>query len=184
MNYYARKNLQKIFKNTLINNVLIAIASGIAAVTIIYPTDILRQLMNNNTKSRLSIIDALKEIKSLHGYRYFYKGYPNVLLTLSIYRGAYNGSYDTHKSYARNLKEKAIIAYFCTIFADCVTYPVEIVRRRRICIDAKENFFKYGKQIWCQEGLKGFYKGASLIPIQSVSWAVLLMVFDTAGLHF
>lgn len=65
-----------------------------------------------------------------------------------IYRGSYNGSYDTHKHQAKNLKEKAMIAYFCTIFSEYLTYPVEIVRRRRIAINAQERFLSFAKNIW------------------------------------
>ena len=60
INYYTRKNLQLKFPNTYLHNILISIVSGITASTLIYPTDIVRQLMNNNTKSQLSIWKALK----------------------------------------------------------------------------------------------------------------------------
>ena len=79
------------------NNVLISIASGITATTIMYPTDILRQFLNNHIASRVSVVAAFKKIVSEYGYKYFYKGYLNLLLTSMVYRGCYNGFYDTHK---------------------------------------------------------------------------------------
>lgn len=148
INYATRKRLHQEVANTLLNNILVAIISGITATTLIYPTDIVRQIMNNNTKAQISILSTIKDIKRQHGYKYFYKGYPNVLLTLAVYRSSYNGTYDTNKVRAKNLKEKAIIAYICTVFAETVTYPVEIVRRRRIAINAKEGFLGYGSKIW------------------------------------
>jgi hypothetical protein len=150
INYETRRYLQQRLPNTLSSNILIAIVSGITAITLVYPSDIIRQIMNNNTKSHISILATIKEIHKQKGYTYFFKGYPNVLLTLTIYRGAYNGTYDTHKHQAKNLKEKARIAYLCTIFAEYLTYPVEIVRRRRIAINAQEGFLPYASRIWAE----------------------------------
>lgn len=105
INYHSRKELQKHLPNTLLHNIFISVVSGITASTLLYPTDILRQLLNNNTaKHRMSIFSAFNEIKAKHGLSYFYKGYPNVLLSIAAYRGCYNGTYDTHKSKAKNLK--------------------------------------------------------------------------------
>ena len=29
--------------------------------------------------------------------------------------------------------------------------------------------------------MRGFYKGAAVVPIQSITWAMVLIIFDTAG---
>jgi len=43
---------------------------------------------------------------------------------------------------------------------------------------------RYGKKIWKNEGLSGFYKGIGVVPIQSIIWATVLIIFDTAGIGF
>lgn len=62
-----------------------------------------------------------------------------------------------------------------------MVYPIEIVRKRRIAIDARQNFARYGSSIWKKEGIKGFYKGSAIVPFQSIGWAMSLILFDTAG---
>ena len=64
INYYTRKTLQQHFSNKLMNNVLISIISGLTATTTMYPTDILRQFLNNHIAGRLSVVGAFKKIVS------------------------------------------------------------------------------------------------------------------------
>lgn len=51
-------------------------------------------------------------------------------------------------------------------------------------MNAKETFFTYARSIWKKEGFKGFYKAASVVPFQSITWAFVLILFDTAGIGF
>ena len=136
INYHCRRELQKRMPNTWGNNVGIAILSGTTASTVMYPLDILRQFMNNQTSGGMSVTQAVRDIYGKYGLKYFYKGYANMLLTIATYRAFYNGTYDTNKGRASNLYEKAGIAYLSTVFAESVIYPIEIVRRRRIVINS------------------------------------------------
>ena len=117
-------------------NIVSAVTGGLSATTLIYPSDILRQYMNNNTKSRLTILKAIKTIKNNYGLKYFYKGYPNFCLTMGTYRTFYNGSFDTYKYKARTIYEKGMIAYLCTLMSEFIVFPIEGVRRRRIVINS------------------------------------------------
>jgi hypothetical protein len=137
------------FEHTFLNNVLIAISSSLVAFTALYPTDILRQHMNNHTqRGNLTIATATKQIITDYGYRYFYKGYTNLLVSLICYRALYNGTYDNLKVRAKTMPQKAAIAYLCAILSELATYPIEITRRRRIVVNAKEGLYKYGMKIW------------------------------------
>jgi hypothetical protein len=60
---------------------------------------------------------------------------------------------------------------------------MDIVRRRRILLNTNDNFFNFSSRIWKREGIKGFYKGSHLIPLQSITGAAILMIFDTAGIQ-
>lgn len=62
INYETRRYLQQKLPNQLGYNIFIAIVSGITAFTIIYPSDIVRQTMNNNTQSHISISSTIKSI--------------------------------------------------------------------------------------------------------------------------
>jgi len=184
ISYYTRKTLHQHVSNKLINNVLISILSGFTVTTILYPTDVLRQFLSNQVLTKLDFVGAFKRIVSEYGYRYFYKGYTNVLLTSMVYRGCYNGFYDTHKVNTSCLEDRLQVAYLSTLLAEYVAHPIEVIRKRRIVMNAKEGLLRYGGRIWKSEGMGGFYKGASVLPIQSVTWAMVLILFDTAGLRW
>lgn len=97
--------------------------SGITATTILYPTDVLRQFLNNNISGRLSLLAASRKILSQYGFKYFFKGYPNLLVTTILYRGCYNGFYDTHKVNTTQ-KERVIVAYLSAIIGEYIVYPI------------------------------------------------------------
>ena len=103
-------------------------------------------------------------------------------MTTIVYRSCYNGLYDTHKVNAKTLRSRALVAYLSTIVAEYLVYPIEIIRRRRIIMNAKEGFLMYGRNVWKKEGIAGFYKAATIVPIQSLAWSLVLIVFDTAGI--
>ena len=42
----------------------------------------------------------------------------------------------------------------------------------------------FGREILAKEGVKGFFKGVGITPWQSVTWAMMLMIFDTAGVRY
>ena len=158
-------------------------AAGLTASSIIYPTDILRQFMNNYTKGHISIWGALKTIVSEYGFRHFYKGFPNFCIVMGIYRGCYNGTYDTNKGKAKNLWQKAGIAYCSTILSEGVVFPFEIIRRRRILTNSTLGLLQYARKVLKEEGIRGFYRGSPVLPFQSITWAIVLIIFDTAGIN-
>lgn len=104
------------------------------------------------------------------------------MIGTAVFRGSFNGIYDSAKHSANSLSEKAFIAYICASVAGGICYPIDIVRRRRILINSTENYLSFSSKIWKHEGLKGFYKGSNLIPLQSITGAIILLIFDTAGL--
>jgi hypothetical protein len=64
INYKVRGWIQSKLPSSYSYNVLSAVVAGVTATSIIYPTDVLRQFMNNNTKSQISILKALKTMIS------------------------------------------------------------------------------------------------------------------------
>ena len=100
----------------------------------------------------------------------------------AVFRGSFNGIYDSAKSKAESLEQKSFIAYLCASVAGVICHPIDIIRRRRILINSSQNVISFSSNVWKQEGLKGFYKGSHLIPFQSIAGAIILLMFDTAGL--
>jgi len=100
----------------------------------------------------------------------------------AIFRGSFNGFYDSSKSKAKTLQFKALIAYTCAVVAGGICYPLDSIRRRRIIINSNDNIFSFADKIWKREGLKGFYKGSKLILAQSFAGAVILILFDNTHL--
>ena len=159
----------------------IAIAAGWTASSILYPFDILRQSLGTNTEKESSITTTARKLFRTHGVSYFYKGFVNSMVGTAAFRASFNGIYDSAKSLATCLEEKALIAYGCAMLAGAICYPLDIVRRRRILINSNKNFMNFGSNIWKHEGISGFYKGSKLIPLQSLAGALILLIFDTAG---
>ncbi len=62
--YYTRKAMQQQFSNHLLNNVFISIISGVTATTLLYPSDVLRQFLNNQISNKLTFMSAIKKLVS------------------------------------------------------------------------------------------------------------------------
>jgi hypothetical protein len=100
----------------------------------------------------------------------------------AVFRGSFNGFYDSAKSKVKSIELKALIAYTCAVIAGGICYPLDSIRRRRIMINSNESLSCFAKKVWSKEGLKGFYKGSKLILPQSLTGAIILMLFDTTGI--
>lgn len=138
--------------------------------------------MSNCTEKDTKISQTLKNIVRNHGVKYFYKGFLNSMVGTAIFRGSFNGLYDSSKSRAKTLEFKALIAYTCSLIAGGICYPLDSVRRRKIVTNSNDSILSYSKNILKTEGVRGFYKGSKLILPQSLSGAIILMLFDTAGI--
>lgn len=70
-------------------------------------------------------------------------------------------------------------AYLSAALAGGICYPLDLVRRRRIMGSERLGGTEFCLGIWRKEGIKGFYRGAKLIPAQSLTGAAILLLFDT-----
>jgi hypothetical protein len=147
INFKTRSALQQYSQGKISNNVLIAIVAGSSASSILYPFDILRMSLSNTTEKNYKIIQTLKNIVKAHGVKYFYKGFLNSILATAVFRGSFNGFYDTAKSKANSLEMKAAIAYCCAVVAGGICYPIDSIRRRRVIINSKDGFIAFGRKI-------------------------------------
>lgn len=159
-----------------------AVLSGWTASIMLYPIDTFRIALSNTTEKQVSSNKLLKRIIQKHGTGFFFKGFANALIGTALFRGSFNGIYDTAKTAAKSIEQKALIAYICSVTAGSICYPLDILRRRRIMSEQKESLLIFGQKIFHREGVKGFYKGAKLILPQSITGAIILMLFDTTGI--
>jgi solute carrier family 25 (mitochondrial adenine nucleotide translocator), member 4/5/6/31 len=136
INYRARGFLQSVLPNSIGINMGIAVLAGWTSSSILYPFDILRQSLGTNTEKDNKLFGTVRSLIKNHGPRYFYSGFLNSMVGTAVFRGSFNGIYDSAKHRANTLNQKALIAYFCAAIAGGICYPIDIVRRRRILINS------------------------------------------------
>lgn len=100
----------------------------------------------------------------------------------AVFRGSFNGIYDTAKWKTKSVEERTLVAYMSAVIAGGICYPLDLVRRRRIVSNERGRVWAFCREILAKEGVKGFYKGAKLILPQSLTGAAILLLFDTSGL--
>lgn len=163
-------------------NVMVAVLSGWTASSLLYPFDTLRLALASSTEKKPKIASILKNLIRTQGPGYFFRGYLNSLMGTAIFRGSFNGIYDTAKSKTRSVEERTLVAYLSAVVAGGVCYPLDLVRRRRIVGNERGGVVEFSRSILQKEGVRGFYRGAKLILPQSLTGAAILLLFDTAGL--
>jgi hypothetical protein len=101
---------------------------------------------------------------------------------VGIFRSTYFGLYDTFKEQTHSMGARWLVSYLSVFAAICLTYPSDTVRRRMMlttCQNYKyRGFFDCSRQIWAKEGICGFFRGAPMIFLQSVTGATIYFCFD------
>ena len=143
-----RSFLSKQGGDSALNKVIGAMVSGWTSSFLLYPFEVLRQSVSTSMEKKCSLLNNATELVKTRGIKYFYKGFLNSLLGTAAFRGSFNGSFDTMKNKANSLSEKALIAYLCSIFAAMVSYPLEVVNKRRIFVDSRVGAVKFGIDVW------------------------------------
>lgn len=72
-----------------------------------------------------------------------------------------------------------MVAYLSAVVAGSICYPLDLIRRRRIMGSERLGGIEFCVGVWRKEGIRGFYRGAKLIPAQSLTGAAILLLFDT-----
>lgn len=106
--------------------------SGWIASSLLYPFDTLRLALTNSTEKKPKITRILKNIIRTQGPSYFFRGYLSSLMGIAVFRGSFNGLYDTAKGKTRSVEERTLAAYVSAVVAGSICYPLDLVRRRRI----------------------------------------------------
>lgn len=129
-------------------NIVKSIIAGWTASSLLYPFDIMRISLSNSTEKSTKIYATIKSIIQKNGPKYFYKGFLNSMVGTALFRGSFNGIYDTTKSYAKSLQIKALTAYTSAVIAGTICYPLDILRKRRIMLNNNEDILTFGGRIF------------------------------------
>lgn len=101
---------------------------------------------------------------------------------MTLFRGAFFGIYDTFKVNLATHYQKFLVSYGATIVSMFLVSPLQTVTRRMMMTSGHS--FKYqgyadcAKQIYKSDGIKGFYRGGSIIPFEAIMVGMMFTLFD------
>ena len=148
----------------------------------IYPFDFARTQLANDFKGEGTIRAFIKKTYQMEGFRGVYRGGMITFLLAPMFRGFYFGIFDTVKQINPSLEAKLLGGYIGSFIAIGACYPLDTVRRRMI-MTACQNYKYDGlvdcwKYVYRSEGWRGFFRGSSIISMQSLSCACTLFLYD------
>jgi solute carrier family 25 (adenine nucleotide translocator) protein 4/5/6/31 len=114
--------------------------------------------------------------------RGIYRGVLLSYLGMTLFRGAFFGIYDTFKVKLDSHYQKFFVSYGATVISMFLVSPIQTVTRRLMMTSGHS--FKYqgyadcAKQIYKSEKIKGFYRGGSIIPFESIMVGMMFTLFD------
>jgi len=133
------------------------------------------------------MIDVFKKTIATDGVAGLYRGFMVSCAGIIAYRGCYFGFYDTLKpmlpaGFERNVFANFTLAYFVTVVAGLISYPLDTVRRRMMMTSGEA--VKYSSSWQCasliikNEGFNSLFKGAGANILRGVAGAGVLAGFD------
>jgi solute carrier family 25 (adenine nucleotide translocator) protein 4/5/6/31 len=172
--------------------------AGGTCMTLMYPLGLMRtQLaLDVGAKDRKypnGMRDVVTQTWATNGLRGLFQGYGVALFSVTLYRCVYLGGYDAmkaeiarirrHNDDSTTMSEKFFAAQSVSMLASIAHYPLDSVRRRLMMqSSAKErrykNAFDCFRQIYVQEGFRGYYLGIGTNLVRSFGAALLLVTYD------
>ena len=124
----------------------------------------------------------------MEGFRGVYRGGMINFILSPVFRGLYFGVFDTVKQIWPTPAAKLLGGFIGSFFAILVCYPIDTVRRRLVMTSCQNykygGFFDCWDYVYRTEGIKGFFRGGSIIPLQSLSCACILFLYDKIAHDF
>jgi len=167
--------------------------AGGTTTTILYPLEVLRtKLAMDMGRDGISrqypegMWNVAVSIARQDGIvRGFYKGYGVALVGVVLYRGLHLGGYDIFKSeYLKQTQtttipffQKFCIAQVVSLVAGTFCYPLDSIRRR-LMMQPDQRTWRLIRNVYKNEGVRGFYLGLGPNMIRSVGGALLLVAYD------
>jgi len=170
--------------------------AGALSLCFVYSLDYARTRLANDTKSAKKgggggrqfngLFDVYRKTIASDGVAGLYRGFVISCVGIIVYRGCYFGFYDTLKPIL--LGEDAgvvlsfLLGYGVTVAAGLCSYPIDTVRRRMMMTSGEA--VKYSGSVDCtvqvfrNEGVTSFYKGAGANILRGMAGAGVLAGFD------
>lgn len=186
----------KYFSSETLSHVLSALTAGLASSIAVNPIWVVKTRLMIQTNEKLAsktyykgTIDAFKTMYREEGIRVFYSGLLPSILGL-VHVGIHFPVYEKLKQLTHSDKIdinnnnhlwKLIFASSISkMIASSITYPHEILRTRsQMQEKSKTNLINIIKEIYRNQGLKGFYSGYTINLIRTVpASAVTLVSFE------
>jgi len=204
LNFAFKDKIKAQFKPTkqdggmlrLSKNVASGGLAGAMSLCFVYSLDYARTRLANDTKTAKKgggferqfngLFDVYKKTLATDGISGLYRGFVISCVGIIVYRGCYFGFYDTLKPML--LGEDAgvvtsfLLGYAVTVSAGLCSYPIDTVRRRMMMTSGEA--VKYNGSIDCtvqvfkNEGITSFYKGAGANILRGMAGAGVLAGFD------
>jgi solute carrier family 25 (mitochondrial adenine nucleotide translocator), member 4/5/6/31 len=179
-----------------------AALGGATAITVFYPLGLMRTKLaldmgNDPREYPKGMRDVARKSVQSNGITSLFQGYGVALISVTVYRMIHLGGYDYVKTELSRRQrssqdsdlhqipvwQRVATAQFVSISAVTAHYPLDSVRRRLMMqSDASKRRYKSamdcGRQIFRNEGIRGFYQGLGTSYIRSVGAALLLLSYD------
>jgi len=174
-------------------------AAGALSLAFVYSLDYARTRLANDAKSSKKgggerqfngMLDVYRKTMATDGISGLYRGFVISCVGIIVYRGFYFGLYDTINTiFDRNkyfgippVVGKFSLGYVVTVSAGLISYPLDTVRRRMMMTSGEAVKYKGSvdctMQIFKNEGVASFFKGAGANILRGVAGAGVLAGFD------
>jgi len=204
LNFAFKDKIKAQFKPTkqdggmlrLSKNVASGGLAGAMSLCFVYSLDYARTRLANDTKTAKKgggferqfngLFDVYKKTLATDGISGLYRGFVISCVGIIVYRGCYFGFYDTLKPMLlgedAGVVSSFLLGYAVTVSAGLCSYPIDTVRRRMMMTSGEA--VKYNGSIDCtvqvfkNEGITSFYKGAGANILRGMAGAGVLAGFD------
>lgn len=169
-------------------------AAGAMSLFFVYSLDYCRTRLANDVKSSKKgaqrqfngMVDVYKKTWVTDGISGLYRGFVISCVGIIVYRGCYFGFYDTLKPLLlgpdAGVVSSFLLGYGVTVTSGLISYPIDTIRRRMMMTSGQAVKYKgsidCACQIWKQEGMMAFMKGAGANILRGVAGAGVLAGFD------
>ena len=165
-----------------VKNIVSGVFGGWLTLVFLYPFDYSRLKISNDISGKNGgIYQTLKTTYKKEGLKAIYRGAQISFFGVGIFRGVYFGIFDTYKWHTKNYSQMLALGYAATLIAIVLTYPSDTIRRRLMmtsCQNYKyDGFIDCSKKVFKKEGIKGFFRGGSIMFFQSFAGAFILSLY-------
>jgi len=169
--------------------------AGAASLMLTYPlhlahtlltTDVLAPELGRTSYQFSGVIDTWAKTVEHSGPLGLYNGFGVSVAGVVLYRGCYFGLYDSFKPLVikdpKNFLASFLFGWGVTIVAGLLTYPLDTIRRRMMVAGATPMAFDGTLDcvatIWREDGLSGFFHGATANIARAIIGAMALVLWD------